>query len=99
MEELLETLLERNAKAGRWQRWPVNISLAVINGTLFSMLPFGLLLVANWAESTGTGLFNLVGELSSPIHFAVTVVFLNLGQYVFHRLSHATTSRFDVTGD
>lgn len=86
----LECRLSRdNLDLDRWTRWPINLGFAMVNGVLFSLLPIGTVLAAQWAATHGIGLFHASG-LPSWLHVAASVLVPSLGQYAFHRIAHST---------
>src|SRR4051812_2173445 len=46
--------------AERGQRWPTNIGLSLVVTALLSLAPFSVLVAAEWAHRTNTGLLNSV---------------------------------------
>lgn len=99
----------RQPATGRWQRWPGNLGLVVLDSLLLRLIfPLAAVGAALFAEQRGWGLFNL---LAWPLwlEVALAIVLLDLliyGQHVLfhavpwlwrvHRVHHADVE-FDVT--
>lgn len=73
--------------ASRRRRWPVNLSLGLINGLVTSSVPVLTVGSAQWAANHQVGLLNW---LAAPLWVVVplTIVGRSLAQYVFHVLCH-----------
>ena len=71
----------------RKARWPINFGFGLINSALFTLLPVGLVVVAQWEATNKFGLFH---QLECPVWLIITVSILTVsfGQYVFHRCAH-----------
>lgn len=72
----------------RARRWPTNFGLGVLNGLIASSVPVASIGAAQWATANGIGLLNWI---AAPWWLALpcTLLIKSLGQYAFHRLSHA----------
>ncbi|MEO8122868.1 MAG: sterol desaturase family protein [Burkholderiales bacterium] len=87
---LWEVLAPRRRQViGRWQRWPANLGIVVLNSLLIRLLlPTAAVGVALHADAAGWGLFN---ELRVPgwVAVAASVLVLDLSIYLQHVLLHA----------
>lgn len=100
---------KRQPRYNRWQRWPANLGIVVVDTLLTRLLvPAGVVGSALWAQQQGVGLFNVV---SAPLWVAVLVSFIALDIAIYwqhrafhripvlwrlHRVHHADPD-FDVT--
>lgn len=79
----------RQLREGRKRRWPVNLSLVVINSVLvrflFPVLPVGMAMIAG---EHGFGLLHLL-LLPFWLQIAIALLLLDLVIYLQHRLFHA----------
>lgn len=84
-----ETFWPRRGDAQRRARWPVNLSLAVVNSLVVRILaPASGVTFALLAADRELGLLRMVA-LPSPVEFAIAVLVLDAVVYVQHRLFHA----------
>lgn len=84
----LESVLPAFAQAPRRERrWPTNLGFGIINVAIVPLVPVSAVLAAQWAQSNGVGLLNLVG---GPWGFvlAATVAIASLAGYLVHVLLH-----------
>ena len=73
----------------RWQRWPNNIGIVVLNSVLLRVLiPTAAVGLALTAESQAWGLFNQVG-LPVWLEFVAAIVLLDFVVYLQHVMFHA----------
>lgn len=79
---------KRVQQINRKQRWPVNLSLALLNMVLMRLTIGSLAyLSAVWAEENGYGLLN-IWPLSDSLKIAATLVALDFAIYSQHILMH-----------
>lgn len=86
---LWEILAPRRPQAvSRWQRWPANLGIVVLNTVLLRLaFPVAAMGTALAAEAHGWGLLN---QLAAPLWIAIplSVLLLDLAIYLQHRLFH-----------
>lgn len=86
---LWEMLAPRRPQAvPRWQRWPANLGIVVLNTVLLRLaFPVAAMGTALAAEAHGWGLLN---QLAAPLWIAIplSVLLLDLAIYLQHRLFH-----------
>lgn len=73
--------------AHRQQRWPTNLGLGIVNMTIVPLVPVSAVWGAQWAQSQGLGLLNVIG-VSWWVGAAATFVIRSLAGYLFHVLMH-----------
>ena len=67
---------KRQPRYNRWQRWPANLGIVVIDTLVTRLLvPAGVVGAALWAQQQGVGLFNM---LQVPAWLAVVASFMVL---------------------
>ncbi|TDP40314.1 sterol desaturase/sphingolipid hydroxylase (fatty acid hydroxylase superfamily) [Idiomarina aquatica] len=79
---------KRQPRYNRWQRWPANLGIVVIDTLVTRLLvPAGVVGAALWAQQQGVGLFNM---LQVPAWLAVVASFilLDIAIYWQHRAFH-----------
>lgn len=79
---------KRQPRYNRWQRWPANLGIVVIDTLVVRLLvPAGVVGAALWAQQQGIGLFNTV---AAPAWAAVIASFivLDIAIYWQHRAFH-----------
>lgn len=80
---------KRRQALARWQRWPGNLGLSVINTVLLRLIfPAAAVGAALFAEARGWGLFSLI-EAPAVVAIIASVIALDLVVYLQHRLFHA----------
>jgi sterol desaturase/sphingolipid hydroxylase (fatty acid hydroxylase superfamily) len=71
----------------REKRWPTNLGLGIVNMMLAPLAPVSAVWGAQWAESHGIGLLNVIG---GPFWIAMIATFAirDFAGYLFHVLMH-----------
>lgn len=78
----------RTQQVGRWQRWPINLALALFNMVLMRFTMGSLAyLSAVWAVENGYGLLN-VWPLTNGITIIATLLILDFAIYAQHIVMH-----------
>jgi len=78
----------RRRRYSRWQRWPSNLGLVVLNSLVLRLLfPLTATGLALWAQQAGWGLLNQL-PLPAAVSIALSVLLLDLLIYWQHRLFH-----------
>jgi len=78
----------RRRRYSRWQRWPSNLGLVVLNSLLLKLtFPLAAIGLALWAQQAGWGLLNQL-PLPAAVSIALSVLLLDLLIYWQHRLFH-----------
>lgn len=85
-----EAAFPRRARSyGRWQRWPANVGIVVLNTVVLRLaLPVAAVEFAVNASGRGWGLFSAV-ELPFWLEFVAAVALLDLAIYLQHVMFHA----------
>lgn len=87
--EILAPRRPRVVPHSRRRRWPANLAISILNGTLLKfILPGGALFVAAAASKAGWGLLN-DGIFPYWMKVAATIILLDLTIYLQHVLFHA----------
>ena len=75
------------AEARRHDRWPTNFGIGIVNIGLAMLVPVSAVLAAQWAQSNGVGVLNL---MHAPFWLAAvaTVLLRSLAGYFLHWLQH-----------
>jgi sterol desaturase/sphingolipid hydroxylase (fatty acid hydroxylase superfamily) len=85
---LWEAWRPRRSDAHRRARWPVNLSLAVVNSVIVRVLaPASGVTFALMAEGRGLGLLRVV-SWPGAVEFGLAVLVLDFAVYLQHRLFH-----------
>jgi sterol desaturase/sphingolipid hydroxylase (fatty acid hydroxylase superfamily) len=71
----------------RQHRWPTNIGLGIVNMVIVPLVPVSAVWGAQWAQSQGLGLLNVVG-ISWWIAMVATFLIRSFAGYAFHVLMH-----------
>ncbi|MBT4937894.1 MAG: sterol desaturase family protein, partial [Rhodospirillaceae bacterium] len=79
----------RNNQFSRWQRWPSNFGIVVVNTLLVRLIfPTAAVGLAVVAEERGWGIFNLI-DLPVWAEILIAVIVLDLIIYLQHVMVHA----------
>jgi sterol desaturase/sphingolipid hydroxylase (fatty acid hydroxylase superfamily) len=86
---VLEAVLPRRRRSlSRWQRWPSNLAISILNTALVRvLLPAAAVGAALFADARGIGLFNWL-ELPAVVAIVLSVAILDLTIYLQHVLLH-----------
>lgn len=81
---------KRQSRYSRWQRWPANLGIVVLDSIVARLLvPAGVVGAALWAQQQGWGLFNAFDAYAHGwIAVVGSVLLLDLAIYWQHRLFH-----------
>ena len=87
---LWEVLAPKRQQAiGRWQRWPSNLGIVVLDSVLVRLIfPTAAVGVALFAETHGWGLFHALG-VPGWVAIAASMLLLDLTIYLQHVMLHA----------
>jgi sterol desaturase/sphingolipid hydroxylase (fatty acid hydroxylase superfamily) len=85
-----ETAMPRRPRSlGRWQRWPSNLGIVVLNTVLMRLLfPVAAVALAVNVSAGGWGLFNMI-ELPLWVEVILAVALLDAAIYLQHVMFHA----------
>lgn len=83
-----ELLRPRRSNTARARRWPINLSLAVVNGALVRLIaPASGVTFALWAEARGWGALRAI-DLPDWFEATLAIAALDCAVYFQHRLFH-----------
>ena len=93
---LLEWIVDpASVSTRRDTRWPANLAMGLLNGAVASLLPVSLIWISIRSEENGLGLLNMI-FVPAWADLLVTLIALSLGQYIFHRLMHASPTLWTI---
>lgn len=78
---------KRPLRHAKWRRWGSNLTLAILNALLLSLLSVTLVQISLFCLQNGWGLFNYV-HWSIPLEILLGWLALDFGIYLQHVMSH-----------